>query len=448
MKNSIPPNDLVAEQAMLGALLMDNAVVANVMQYVGAEDFYSRANGKIFDVILELCNKNVQADIITVTQELRHRGGLDEAGGPGYVASLTNVVPSSANIEYFAQTVRSFSLRRALIRICKEVIGKAFDESLESQSILEETQQKIFELSGSRQAFTYRAAKEIVDETIDIIEQFYRSKKSVTGVPSGFPDLDALTAGFQNAELIVIGARPSMGKTALALTMASHIAIKLKIPTGFFTLEMSDKALMLRLISSETGINANAIRTGFLKDSDFHLLMTAADSICDAPLYIVDRPNMKLLDLRAQARLLRSKEKVEIIFIDYLTLIASDNYRLPRYEQIAEISRSLKSLARELAIPIVALSQLTREAEKEKPNLASIRESGAIEQDADVVMFLHGKREADMDPAERAASPDGEEGIQRDLILAKQRNGPVGTVNLRLLSKYTKFVSLEKYQDL
>jgi replicative DNA helicase len=443
LKDSIPPNDMMAEQATLGALLLDKLALPVALQYLRPDDFYSNANGKIYDVILKLFNKNVEADILTVTRELKQDGKLDEVGGTPYVASLTNVVPSSANIEYYAQTVQSYSLRRSLIRVSNEVIAKSFDESQESRIILEETQQKIFELSDDRQTFRIRAAPEIVSDTIKIIERLYDLKKNVTGIPSGYEDLDKLTAGFQASELIVIGARPSMGKTALALSMASNIAIKKKIPTGFFTLEMSDQALMLRLISSEAEINANVIRTGFLNKNDFHKLLEAAGNIYEAPLYIVDTPNMKLLDLRAQARRLRAQFKVEIIFIDYLTLITSENYRLPRHEQIAEISRSLKSLARELGIPIIALSQLTREAEKEKPNLSSIRESGAIEQDADVVMFIHGKRESDRDPNEA----ENENGIERDLILAKQRNGPVGTINLLLLSKFAKFVPLIKTGD-
>lgn len=443
LKDTIPPHDPLAEQATLGALLLDRDAIPTAIQYLRPGDFYSHANGKVYDAILKLFNKNVEADILTVTGELRQNGKLDEVGGPAYVASLTNVVPSSANIEYYAQTVQSYSLKRALIRVSHEVIAQSFDESQESRIILEETQQKLFDLSDNRQTFSFRSAGEIVKETIEVIERFYDLKKNITGIPSGFDDLDKLTAGFQASELIVIGARPSMGKTALALTMATHIAIEKKIPTGFFTLEMSDLALMLRIISAEAGINSNVIRTGFLSKEDFQRLLEAAGNIYEAPLYIVDMPNMKLLDLRAQARRLRAQQKVEIIFIDYLTLITSENFRLPRHEQIAEISRSLKSLARELDIPIVALSQLTREAEKDKPNLSSIRESGAIEQDADVVMFLHGKRESDRDSAEQA----NEEGIQRDLILAKQRNGPVGTINLLLRSKYAKFVSLVKNTD-
>jgi len=443
LKDLVPPHDILAEQATLGALLLDKATLPIAIQYLRADDFYSFANGKIYDVILKLYDKNVEADILTVTRELKQEGKLDEVGGTAYIASLTNIVPSSANIEYYSQTVQNYSLKRALIRVSNEIIAQSHDESQEARMVLEETQQKIFELSDTRQSFRIRSAREIVSDTIKIIERLYDLKQNVTGIPSGFEDLDKLTAGFQPSELIIIGARPSMGKTALALSMASEIAIKKKIPTGFFTLEMSDQALMLRLISSEAEINANVIRTGFLNKLDFQKLLEAAGNIYEAPLYIVDMPNMKLLDLRAQARRLRSHQKVEIIFIDYITLITSENFRLPRHEQIAEISRSLKSLARELNIPIVALSQLTREAEKDRPNLSSIRESGAIEQDADVVMFLHGKREADRDPAEK----ENEDGIERDLILAKQRNGPVGTINLLLRSKFAKFVPLIKTSD-
>ncbi|MDR2633808.1 MAG: replicative DNA helicase [Treponema sp.] len=435
LKDKIPPHDTMAEQATLGALLLDGDAIATAIQYLRPDDFYSHANSKVYDAILQLFNKGLTADILTVSEELRQNGKLEEAGGHAYVASLTNGVPSSANIEYYAQTVQSYALRRALLRVSNEVIAKTFDTSQESRSILEETQQQIFELNDKRQTFSFRDTREILKQTIEVIDRLYKLKKNITGIPSGFEELDKLTAGFQASELIIIGARPSVGKTALALTMASHIAIRNKIPTAFFTLEMSDLALMLRLISSEAMIHANAIRTGFLTSADFNHLLEAASNIYDAPLYIVDMPNMKLLDLRAQARRLRAQQRVEIIFIDYLTLISSENARLQRHEQIAEISRSLKSLARELKIPIVALSQLTREAEKDKPNLSSIRESGSIEQDADVVMFLHRERDSDQKPNDMDA------GKKTNLILAKQRNGPVGTIELLFMAKYTKFVS-------
>ncbi|QQO08079.1 replicative DNA helicase [Breznakiella homolactica] len=440
LKDKIPPHNDEAEQATLGALLLDEDAVATAIQYLRPEDFYSNANRRVFHAILNLYNKGLKADIITVTEELRQSGELDQAGGPAYVASLTNVVPSSANIDYYAKIVQDGSLRRNLLKVSGEINVKSYDESMESRLILEEAQQRIFDLTEGRQTLTFKSAKEIIPKTIETIERLYHSKEAFTGVPCGLNDLDALTSGFQKSELAIIGARPSVGKTALALTMAANIAINDKIPTAFFTLEMSDMALMQRLISSEARIESNKIRTGLLKPSDFHSLMEAAGRIYDAPLYIVDMPNMKLLDLRAQARRLKAQQHIEIIFIDYLTLISSENYQIPRHEQIAEISRSLKSLARELDIPVVALSQVRRDAEGKRPTLSDIRESGSIEQDADLVMFLHRERESDKKTSEAEQSKV----IQTELIIAKQRNGPVGTVDIAFLPRYTKFENFSR----
>ncbi|GHT92446.1 replicative DNA helicase [Spirochaetia bacterium] len=442
LKDKIPPHDDEAERAALGAMLMDADAIGTAMQYLQPGDFYSNANNRVFDAIRGVYDKGVKADILTVTGELRQNGKLDEAGGAAYVSSLTSVVPSSANIEYYAKTVQNYSLRRALLRVSGEISAKIFNESMESRMILEETQQRIFDLSDNRQAFSYKSAKQIVPGAMKIIENAYNSKKEFTGIPSGFDELEKYTSGFHPSEFIIIGARPSIGKTALALTMTSHIAIKRKIPTAFLTLEMSEMALMQRLIAMEARIESNNLRNGFLKSSDYQALMDAAGNIYEAPLYIVDMPNMKILDLRAQARRIRAQQKVEIIFIDYLGLISSENNFIPRYEQISEISRSLKSLARELDIPIVVLCQLTREAEKEKPTLSSIRDSGSIEQDADVVMFLHRERESDKKSGDQ--QPPAGEGSKTSLILAKQRNGPVGTVDLVFMSKYAKFESMTR----
>jgi replicative DNA helicase len=442
-KDKIPPHDPEVEKAALGALLSDGDggnAVTTVRQYLRSGDFYSFANNRIFEAVLSLFDKGLRPDIQTVVQELRQLGKLDEAGGPDYVASLTDVVPSSANIEYYAQTVQSYSLRRALLRVAGEIGAKVFDESLESRLILEEIQQKIFDLSDNRQALSFRIVGEVLKETIDRIDRVYKTKKQYTGVPSGFDQLDRYTSGFQPSEFIVIGARPSMGKTALALTMAANIAINAKTPTAFFTLEMSDQALVQRLISSEAMIDSNNLRTGFLTLKDMQHILDASGKIYEAPLFLVDMPSMKLLDLRAQARRLVSQEHVEIIFIDYLGLISSENNAIPRFEQISEISRSLKSLARELNIPIVVLSQLTREAEKERPNLSNLRDSGSVEQDADVVMLLHRDRAGKDKKPEENPDPDG--GLPTDLIIAKQRNGPVGLVKLMLIGKYNKFTPL------
>jgi replicative DNA helicase len=432
---TVPPHDDEAERAALGAMLMDADAIATSIEYLRPGDFYSNANNLVYEAILGLFNKGLAADILTVTGELRQNGKLEQAGGAAYVATLTTVVPSSRNIGYYAQTVQAYSLRRALLRVSSDVSVKVFDETLESRIILEETQQRIFELSDNRNSIRYQSVKEVLHETIGIIEKLTRSSKEYTGIPSGFDELDKLTSGFHPAEFIIIGARPSIGKTALALTMAAHISVRNKIPAAFFTLEMPAIALMQRLLAMEARINASSLRSGFLKSSEFNAILDAAENIYEAPLYIVDMPNMKLMDLRAQARRIRAQEKVEIMFIDYLGLISSENYNVPRFEQMSEISRSLKSLARELEIPIVVLCQLNREAERERPNLSSIRDSGSIEQDADVVMFLHRDRESNKKTNETA----GEDRNVTSLILSKQRNGPVGTINLTFMSQYAKF---------
>jgi replicative DNA helicase len=442
LKDKIPPHNEEAEKATLGAMLLEADAVPVAMQYLKPGDFYINRNRRVFEAVRTLSDQGLKADIITIVEELRRTGELDGAGGPAYVASLTNGVPTTANIEYYAKVVQDCSLRRALVRVSNETVAKSFDESRESRVILEETQQRIFELTDSRQTLSFKSIKDIIPPVINLIETRYHSKNQYTGVPSGFDDLDLYTSGFQPSELIIIGARPSIGKTALALTMATNIAIHRKIPTAFFTLEMSDIALVQRLISGEANIESNSLRLGKLKPSEFSKLLDAAGKIYEAPLYIVDMPNMKLLDLRSQARRLRAQQKVEIIFIDYLTLISSENSQLPRHEQVAEISRSLKSLARELGIPIVALSQVRREVEGKRgeragrPGLADLRESGSIEQDADLVIFLHRDRKVEKKDDETDIEPGT---IPTELIIAKQRNGPVGVVNIVFHSKFAKF---------
>lgn len=439
LKDKVPPNNLEAEQATLGALLLDAEAVGTVIRFLRPDNFYSLQNQKIFQAIISLFNKGQRADLITITEELRSTGILDAAGGPGYVASLTDTVPTSANVEYYAKVVLESSVRRQLLTISSRIIADAHDDAIESRAVLEQAQKLVFELTtDASQQNVFKTPKELIPQAIAAIEKLYHTRNAFTGVPSGLTDLDSMTSGFQKSELIIIGARPSVGKTALALSMAAHTAIKEKIPTAFFSLEMSDMQLMQRLISSESRIPSEKIRTGMLKIGDFQSIQDAAGHIYDAPLYIVDMPNMKLLDLRAMARRLKSQFDVQIIFIDYLTLITSENSFIPRHEQIAEISRSLKSLARELNIPVVALSQVRRDAEGKKPTLADLRESGSIEQDADVVMFLHRER------VSSNKEGDKDQAIDTELIVAKQRNGPIGDIEILFLPRYTKFVSKEK----
>jgi replicative DNA helicase len=314
--------------------------------------------------------------------------------------------------------------------------SRAYDETADTRLLLEETQQRLFALSDTRRLFSYKRAGESIGKTFDYLEKVYNSKAEYTGIPSGFDDLDRLTSGFQKAELIVIGARPGMGKTAIGLNMATYITLRKKIPAAFFSLEMSDQSLMLRIISAEARIDSHKLRTGYFDSKEYPKMWPVADEIHQAPLYFVDMPHMTMLDIQAMSRMLRTQEKVEIIFIDYIGLIGSDNPRLARYELVSEVSRSLKGLARELDIPVVAMSQLRREAEKEKPNLSDIRESGSIEQDADMVIFINRDRELEKTTEEQSA----DEGQAVQIILAKNRNGPVGTINLTYLKHLTKFV--------
>ena len=438
LKDKIPPHNAEAEQACLGAVLIDPEAVANVLRFLRPEDFYVNANREVFAGIVSLYEKGQKADLITLADELRLLGTLDRAGGPGYIAGLTSVTPSSANVEYYAKIVQETSVRRSLLRLSADIISRAHDNSTESALVLDEAQARIFEICNNRQAVSYKSVKELLPDTIKTIERLFKNKDAYTGVPSGLPDLDMMTSGFQNSELVIIGARPSVGKTALAMSMASHISIKEHISCAFFSLEMADMAIMQRLVSSEARIASTKIRSGLIKPSDFNALMEAAGRIYEAPLYIIDMPNIKLLDLRTMARRLKAEKDVKIIFVDYLTLITHENTNIQRWEQISDISRSLKALARELKIPIVALSQLKREAEGKQPTLADLRESGSIEQDADLILFLHRDRESNKSKEEQSPV------LPTELIVAKQRNGPVGKVEVAFLPAYTRFESIEK----
>ncbi|HVO37629.1 MAG TPA: replicative DNA helicase [Spirochaetia bacterium] len=429
LRDAVPSHNDEAEVATLGAVLMDPEALSSIIHLVRPEDFYKGAHQRIFEAVLSLFNRGQSIDLITVAEELRSRGTLEQCGGSAYVSRLTSAVPTSANVEYYARVVQASSIRRTLARVSQEIIAQAHDDSAEIGVILEDAERKIFEISDRNQTGTYYPAKEIVRQTFDAIERHYHSKTEYTGIPSGFKELDVLTMGFQNSEFIVIGARPSVGKTAFALTVAANISIRQKVPVGFFSLEMSSMAIMQRLLSMEARLDSQRMRTGMLSPADFSRITEACARLYEAPLYISDSPDLKLLDLRAQARRMKSHQDVKIIFVDYITLINSENKELPRHEQIAEISRSLKALARELNLPVVALSQVRRETEGKKPNLADLRESGSIEQDADVVIFIH---------------TEDLKAEVREIAVAKQRNGPVGDISLAFLAKYTKFEPLER----
>ncbi|WP_407400915.1 replicative DNA helicase [Treponema sp.] len=442
LKDKIPPHNLEAEKATLGALLLDWSAVNEVVQYLRADNFYSPQNQIIFESLMHLFSAGIRGDILTLIDDLTKSGNLEKAGGAAYISSLTDVVPTSANIDYYAKIVQDESTRRNLISLSQEVKAESFDETKDSRKILEETEQKIFRLTDGNQTTKVLSMGEIMPDTIKMIDTRYKNKSAFSGIPSGITELDSMTSGFQNSEMIIVGARPSMGKTALALSMMQHIAIEREIPCGFFSLEMSGLQIGQRLVSQVARVSGKKIRNGMLKLEDFKKIQDAAGVIYNSPLYIVDVPNMKLLDIRAMARRMKVNQKVQIIFIDYIGLITSENPEQAMFEQQSAISKSLKSLARELDIPIVVLCQVARAAEGDEPNLAQLRGSGSIEQDADVVMFIHGDRKANKETNE------GYDPVQqRKIIVAKQRNGPIGDVEVQFLSSYTKFENKAREQQ-
>ena len=422
----LPPRNEEAEQAVLGSMLFSREAIDIVSYKLRAEDFSVNSHKVIFNAILDLDRKNHTADILTTVEELRRQGNLEKTGGASYIAGLTNVIPSITNIEYYADVVLDSSVRRSLFYMAHQTLADVFDESLEYRKLVEKIEGELFKLMVAKQSQQCRVLKDIVPKVVEDIEKRVKTKNAIIGVPSGFSELDYMTCGFQPSDYIVIGARPSVGKTALALSMVSHISIKKQIPAAFFSLEMPDVSLVMRMLAGEARVDSKKIKTGFLRSSDFVSLISAAGAMYEAPLYIVNTPNIRFAELRTQARRLRTHEKVEIIFIDYMTLITPENTKLQTYEQYTEVSKSLKNLARELEIPIVVLSQLGRGTQEKDPKLSDIRASGGIEQDADLVVFLMRERNA----------------TKAKLRIEKQRNGETGDLEIAFLPQYMKFENL------
>lgn len=430
LADKVPPHNVEAEQAVLGALLLNWSAMAEVVSILKADRFYSIQNQIIYEAMLRLYSKSIAGDTISLINELTSDGKLEQSGGAAYIASLTETVPSAANIEYYAQVVIDRAARRDLIKISSELRASSFDLSKSSDSLLDSAEQRIFALAERNETTEIHSAKTIMIREIELIDARTKSRNSFTGIPTGFGKLDTYTSGFQNSELIIIGARPSIGKTAIALSMMQYIACEKKIPCGFFSLEMPYESIGMRLLSQESNVHMQKVRSGMLRVSDIQKLQDAASRWFNAPFYVVDTPNMRLLELRAMARRMVTNHEVKIIFIDYIGLITTEDSSRPVYDQVSEISKALKALARELAIPIVALCQVARSAEGEEPNLAQLRGSGSIEQDADVVMFLHRDR----------LKEEGIEAQDAKLILAKQRNGATGEIPILFLPPYSKFV--------
>lgn len=436
LTDKIPPQNIEAEQAVLGALLLDWSALANVVSILRPDRFYSLQNQVIYDAMLKLYNQNITGDSVSLANQLTRDGNLEKAGGTSYIAALTDTVPSAANIESYAEIVLDRAARRDLIKATTEIRATSYDLQTEAQNLLDQAEQKIFALSERNETSTIYDAKAMMVKEIELIQARCNSKNQFTGIPSGFAKLDTYTSGFQDSELIIIGARPSIGKTALALSMIQNIACEKRIPCGFFSLEMPYESIGMRLLAQEARVPMQKIRSGMLRVEAIKKVQDAAGRWFEAPLYVVDTPNMRLLELRAMARRMVTNQHVKIIFIDYIGLITTEDNKKEQWEQVSEISKSLKALARELQIPIVALCQVARSAEGEEPNLAQLRGSGSIEQDADVVMFLHRDRLKN--------EVEAQEG---KIILAKQRNGATGDIPIMFIPAYSKFETKADGED-
>jgi replicative DNA helicase len=429
----VPPQDTDAERSVLGAMLLDRNALLEAMELLTPEDFYRPAHAKIFEAISTLFSKNEPVDEITVSSELKAQGTLDGVGGTAALNALTDSVPTAANAKHYAKVVKNRALTRRLIQAATTIAGAGFESGAEIDVLLDEAESKIFEITRAREHKSFTVLKDAVKDAFKRIEKLYERKDAITGVSTGFVDLDRLTSGFQPSELIIVAGRPSMGKTAFALNAALNAAIRHTTPVAVFSLEMSKESLVMRMLCSEARIDAHRLRGGFLKDSDWPKLARAAGMLADAPLYIDDSGALSILEMRAKARRLQAEKGLGLVVVDYLQLMHGRAAAEGREREISEISRGLKSLAKELAVPVVALSQLNRSLEQrtdKRPMLSDLRESGAIEQDADVICFVY---------RDEYYNPQSDAKGLAEVIIGKQRNGPTDTVQLRFFKEYTRF---------
>jgi replicative DNA helicase len=443
-----PPYSEDAEQAVLAAMLVDADAVMRAAEFVDDTMFYREGHRRIFRAMISITERGAVVDPLTLSDELGRRGELEASGGKEYIGFLVDAVPTAANVEYHAKIVREKALLRRLIEASTSIITEAFDGHGTAAELLDEAENRIFQVSQQRGQEGFMRIKELLWPTMERIEALQRGGKTITGVGSGFADLDDFTSGFQPSELVIIAARPSMGKTAFVLNIAQHAAIENKVPIAFFSLEMSKESLVQRLLTAEARVDAQKLRKGMLRDDDFPRLARAAGILSSAPIWIDDTPSITLLEMRSKARRLRADNGIGMVIVDYLQLAQGPASSENRQQEISTISRSLKALAKELAVPVVALSQLSRAPEqrtgesKGRPQLSDLRESGAIEQDADLVLGIYrpevyAERAADSGPP---VDKDGNslEG-RAEIIILKQRNGPIGTVNLYFHKAYTRF---------
>lgn len=440
-KGKLPPQNLDAELSILGGILIDNSAINRVLELITPSDFYRETHRKIFGAMLDISEKSEPIDLITLTDELKTAGTLDDVGGPAYIASLADGVATAANISYYAKIIKEKAILRGLISVATEIVTKGYEEQCEVDDFLDYAESRIFEISENKIGPAFFNIKDIVKDSFKTIEELYARKEMVTGVPTGFADLDNMTSGFQSSDLIIVAGRPSMGKTAFCLNVALNSVReerKERKPVAIFSLEMSKEQLVTRMLCSEARVDASRLRGGFLSESDWPKLTRAAGVISESQIYIDDTPAISVLEMRAKARRLKAEKDLGMIIVDYLQLMRGKDGAERREQEISEISRSLKALAKELDVPIVALSQLSRAVEQrggdKRPMLSDLRESGSIEQDADIVLFVFREEFYKRDD-------ESLKGLA-EIIIGKQRNGPVGAVKLAWLSEYTRFENL------
>ena len=443
----IPPQNLEAEVSVLGAVLQDPAALLKAMEVLRPADFYKEAHRKIFGACIDLFERNEPVDLVTLANELMRRKQLEEVGGTSTLSALVDAVPTAANVAYHARIVKDKALLYALIQKATAVVSRAYADKDDVDEVLDWAEQQIFEISQDKVSRSFVPVKSVLKGTFQLIEKLYDRKSHVTGVPTGFKKFDEMTAGLQPSELVVVAGRPSMWKTSFCLNIAQHAAIQERILVAIFSLEMSKEQLVQRMLCSVAKVDSHKLRTGYLSDTDWPRLTTGAGILSESPIFIDDTPGISLLEMRAKARRLKAEQGLGLVIIDYLQLISGRGRVESRQQEISEISRSLKAMAKELDVPVVALSQLSRAVESRqppRPQLSDLRESGAIEQDADVVTFLYRpalyrtRKEDELDEPEDNTT---------EVIIGKQRNGPTGTVHLAFLREYTRFEDQERERE-
>ena len=430
-----PPQSLEAEEAVLGSMLISKEAVSRALEILTPDYFYKDAHLRIFQAMKDLFNQGEPVDAVSIINELKKRKQLDASGGAYFITGLSDSVPTTANVEHYAKIVLEKASLRSLIEAAADMSKEAFNDQQNLEDILDQAEQKIFAISQGRLKGKFQQLNPVLQETFERLDKIHQKPGSVTGVPSGLADLDEITSGFQEGELIIVAGRPSMGKTALALTFARNAAIEHNIPVGIFSLEMSNSQLAMRLLTSEARVDSHLVRTGKLPTEQWRNLSMSVGILAEAPIFLDDTPAIGITELRAKARRLKAENDVQLIMVDYLQMMRGPASAESRQQEISKISRSLKALSKEISVPVVAMSQLSRAPEgrsDHRPQLSDLRESGAIEQDADVVMFLYRKW---------VYTRDEEDRRKAEIIVSKQRNGPTGTVSAIFVDSYAKFES-------